>query len=216
MRHTWQSLTLSTLYASIVESSSNPGLRDITREAVRARIAKVAIDLFAQQGFDAVTVEQIAAEVGISARSFHRYFPAKEDAVIGDLVPWGEFVRDAFAARPADEPVWDSLRVSFEALLAQPNRDEQGSKRTMRVLTSAASLRARNLEKHLLWASLLTPLVQERLAGDLAVLRAQTLVQASLACFDVAMTTWAEPDETMDAVELLRRSFATLAPKYPT
>lgn len=216
MRHTCQSLTLSTLYASIVESSPNPGLRDITREAVRARIAKVAIDLFAQQGFDAVTVEQIAAEVGISARSFHRYFPAKEDAVIGDLVPWGEFVRDAFAARPADEPVWDSLRVSFEALLAQPNRDEQGSKRTMRVLTSAASLRARNLEKHLLWASLLTPLVQERLAGDLAVLRAQTLVQASLACFDVAMTTWAEPDETMDAVQLLRRSFATLAPKYPT
>ena len=85
----------------------------------------------------------------------------------------------------------------------------------MRVLTSAASLRARNLEKHLLWARLLTPLVQERLAGDLAGLRAQTLVQASLACFDVAMTSWAEPDETMDVVELLRQSFATLAPRNP-
>ncbi|AQA22584.1 bacterial regulatory, tetR family protein [Rhodococcus sp. MTM3W5.2] len=196
-------------------SSSNPGLRDITRKAVRTRIAEVSIDLFAQQGFDAVTVEQIAAEVGISSRSFHRYFPAKEDAVIGDLVPWGEFVRDAFAARPADEPVWDSLHAAFEALLAQPNTDEQRSKRTMRVLTSAASLRARNLEKHMLWASLLTPLAQERLTGDLAGLRAQTLVQASLACFDVAMTTWAGPDETMDAVELLRRSFATLAPRNP-
>ncbi|WP_345342412.1 TetR family transcriptional regulator [Rhodococcus olei] len=194
-------------------SSSTPGLRGITREAVRTRIAEVAIDLFAEQGFDAVTVEQIAAEVGISARSFHRYFPAKEDAVIGDLAPWGEFVRDAFAARPADEPVWDSLRSTFEALLAQPSRDEQRSKRTMRVLTSTASLRARNLEKHLLWARLLTPLAQERLTGDLAALRAQTLVQAALVCFDIALTTWAEPDETTDAVELLRQSFATLAPR---
>ena len=47
-------------------------------------------------------------------------------------------------------------------------------------------------------------------------LRAQTLVQAALACFDVALTTWAESDETKDAVELLRQSFATLAPRNPT
>lgn len=212
LSHLCQPLTHSTLYAPYVGSSSTPGLRDITREAARTRISEVAIDLFAERGFDAVTVEQIAAEVGISARSFHRYFPAKEDAVIGDLAPWGEFVRDAFAARPTDEPVWDSLRASFETLLAQPNRDEERSKRTMRVLTSAASLRARNLEKHLLWARLLTPLVRERLSGDLAALRAQTLIQASLVCFDVALTAWAEPDETTDAVDLLRQSFDTLAP----
>ena len=133
-------------------SSSTPatsGLRDITRDAVRTRISEVAVDLFAEHGFDSVTVEQIAAAVGISARSFHRYFPAKEDAVIGDLTRWGEFLRDVLASRPADEPVLVSLRISFESLLSQPNKDEQRSKRTMRVLTSTASLRARNLEKHL-------------------------------------------------------------------
>ncbi|MFM1728346.1 TetR family transcriptional regulator [Prescottella soli] len=195
-----------------MESSSTPisGLRDITREAVRTRISEVAVDLFAERGFDSVTVEQIAAAVGISARSFHRYFPAKEDAVIGDLTRWGEFVRDAFVSRPADEPALVSLRISLESLLSQPGGDEQRSKRTMRVLTSTPSLRARNLEKHLAWANLLVPVVRERLAGGYAELRAQTLVQVALACFDIALTTWAESEGT-DAVELLRRSFDALA-----
>lgn len=201
------------MYGSHVERSSTPtpGLRDITREAVRTRISEVAVDLFAEHGFEAVTVEQIAGAVGISARSFHRYFPAKEDAVIGDLARWGGVVRDALSSRPVGEPALVSLRLAFESLLSQPrsSEDELRSKRTMRVLTSAASLRARNLEKHLAWADLLVPVVRERVAGDDAELRAQTLVQAAIACFDVALTTWAE-SESEDAVELLRRSFAAL------
>ncbi|WP_277832937.1 TetR family transcriptional regulator [Speluncibacter jeojiensis] len=188
------------------------GLRDITREAVRARISAVAVDLFAEHGFDSVTVEQIAAAVGISARSFHRYFPAKEDAVIGDVARWGAIVRDALVARPVDEPALVSLRCAFESLLARSRGDEdvQRSKRTMRVLTSTASLRARNLEKHLGWADMLVPVVRERLDGDDAALRARTLVQVALACFDTALAAWAESEDA-DAAELLRRSFEAVA-----
>ncbi|ORL02805.1 transcriptional regulator [Prescottella equi] len=209
-----QRLTSLSMYAADVDSSPAPAprLRDITREAVRTRISDVAIDLFAEHGFESVTVEQIAAEVGISARSFHRYFPAKEDAVIGDLTRWGESVRDGLASRPTDEPPLVSLRIAFEALLSRPRNagEEERSKRTMRVLTSTASLRARNLEKHLGWAKMLVPVVEARLNGDYAELRAQTLVQSALACFDIALSTWAE-SEGVDAVDLLRRSFATLA-----
>ncbi len=63
----------------------------------------------------------------------------------------------------------------------------------MRVLTSTASLRARNLEKHLGWAKMLVPVVEARLNGDYAELRAQTLVQSALACFDIALSTWPNP-----------------------
>jgi len=186
-------------------------LRDITREAVSARIAAVAVDLFATRGFDQVTVEQIAAAVGISARSFHRYFASKEDAVIGDPARLGQIACVAFAARPAGEAVWTSLHRSFEAGLAQTADDKHG-KRIMRLLNSTASLRARCLEKHLLWARLLTPLVAARLDGEHALLRAQTLVHASLACFDVALAAWADDDETASVGELLGRSFAALSP----
>jgi hypothetical protein len=73
----------------------------------------------------------------------------------------------------------------------------------MRVFTSTASLRVRNLEKHLLWAQMLTPHVENRLDGADAPLRALTMVQASLACFDIALTTWADPAETRTPRELL-------------
>jgi AcrR family transcriptional regulator len=187
-------------------------LRDITREAVSAHIAAVAVDLFAEHGFDHVTVERIAAAVGISARSFHRYFPSKEDAVIGDPGRLGRIACDAFAVRPGDEPVWTSLQASFETVLARAGVYDEHAKRIMRVLNSTESLRARNLEKHLLWARLLTPLVADRLDGDHVLLRAQTLVQASLVCFDVALTTWAGDDNAVSISDLLKQSFASLNP----
>lgn len=184
----------------------------MTRESVRARISDAAIDLFAERGFDKVTVEQIAEAVGISTRSFNRYFPTKEDAVLGDAAQWGEVVRDVLAARPRDERPWDSLHAAYADLLSRGDTRDDRSKRAMRVLGSTASLRARNLEKHLLWARMLTPLVAEKLDGDDAALRAEVLVQASLACFDIALTTWAAEGEPRTPADLLAATFATLRP----
>lgn len=195
-------------------TSSGPSLREIGRDAVRARITEIALDLFAEHGFDQVTVDQIAAAAGMSGRTFHRYFPAKEDVVVGEPERWGEFVRDAFAARPADEPVWDSLLASFEAFigfLAQNGRVQRG-KVAMRVLVSTASLRARNVEKHQLWGRMLVPLVAARLGDDDTALRAEIIVQAALACLDVAFTTWANVDDDTTISELLERSFGMLQP----
>ncbi|MFE7504233.1 TetR family transcriptional regulator [Promicromonospora sp. NPDC057488] len=196
--------------------SSGQTLREISRDAVRARITEIALELFAERGFEQVTVEQIAAEAGMSARTFHRYFPAKEDVVIGDPARGGEFVRDVLAGRPQDEPVWDSLRIAFDTLVTQaPHRggDDERGKRAMRVLVSAASLRARSLEKHLLWARMLTPLVATRLPDDDTAFRAEIIVQSALACFDVALTVWANAEDSTTASELLERSFATLRPQ---
>jgi AcrR family transcriptional regulator len=187
------------------------GLRDITRGAVRARLSEIAVDLFAEHGFDDVTVEQIADAAGISARSFHRYFRSKEDAVIGDLEPLGAFVADAFAARPRDEPVWQSLLASFSLLLERLGMDDDRGKRVMRVIASTASLRARNFEKHLTWAEILTPLIADRL-GDDAELRASALAQTSLVCLDIALNTWARDGEHASSSALLERAFAAVAP----
>lgn len=198
--------------AVVGETSARTGLRDITREAVRARIAAVAVARFDRDGFDAVTVEQIAAEVGISARSFHRYFPAKEDAVIGDPLRHRGALAEALRERPGDEPAWTALREAFVDMMVRADEDPESGRRSVRVMMSTPSLRARNLEKHLAWADVLTPILTERLrAGDPdgAELGAAVLVQAALGCFDVAIATWSVTDE--DAPALLRRTFDTLA-----
>ncbi|MEV7692180.1 TetR family transcriptional regulator [Microbacterium sp. NPDC089189] len=189
-----------------------PTLRQMTRDAVRARIADAAIDLFAEHGFDQVTVEQIATSVGISTRSFNRYFPAKEDVVMGgDGVAWGELVSDAFVARPAEEPVWSSLHAAYASMLATSTGPQDRQKLAMRVLISAPTLRARNLEKHLAWAQLLTPLVAARLTGADAEVRAEAIVQASLACLDVALLAWAREDEHRSPSAILQTTFDALS-----
>jgi AcrR family transcriptional regulator len=181
-------------------TGTRPGLRDVARDAVRARIAAVAIARFDADGFDRVTVEQVAAEAGISARSFHRYFPAKEDAVIGDPARHGAALAAAFAARPADEPVWTALREAFAVMLERGSDDDpETGRRSVRVMMSTPSLRARNTEKHHAWAEVLLPSVAGRLGETNGDLRARTVVQAALACFDVSVARWAEGD---DAVSL--------------
>lgn len=54
-----------------------------TREA----IARQALDLFERNGFDATTVDEIAAAVGISRRTFFRYYGSKRDVVWGNSTP---------------------------------------------------------------------------------------------------------------------------------
>ena len=51
----------------------------------RQDVARAALDLFARQGYDDTTVDEIAAAVGISRRTFFRYYETKPDVV------WGEF-----------------------------------------------------------------------------------------------------------------------------
>jgi AcrR family transcriptional regulator len=183
-------------------------LRDVSRAAIRAHVARVGIDLFDERGVENVTVDQIATAAGISIRSFHRYFAAKEDVVVGDPAKLGELVRGALIARPAAEPAWTSLRLAYLTMLQQAGDDEQLGKRTIRVMTTTAALRARNLEKHLLWAQLLTPIIQDRIA-DSGGLEAETVVQASLACLDVSLTRWARSDDDPLA-DVLERSFAAV------
>lgn len=193
------------------ETSARNSLRDITREAVRSRIAEAAVALFERDGFDAVTVGQIASDVGISARSFHRYFPAKEDAVVGSPERYRSALEEAFKARPADEPLWESLREAFVGMVNRSAEDPEHGRRSVRVMKTSPSLRARNLEKHLSYVDTLVPFIIERLemtSSDDVELRAATLAQAALSCFDVAIARWSMTDE--DAPVLLRRTFDML------
>ncbi|MGO4807635.1 TetR family transcriptional regulator [Arthrobacter sp. 2MCAF15] len=195
-----------------VKSEAKSGLRDLTRASVRAHVAEQALQMFDENGFDATTVDDIAGALGISARSFFRYFPAKEDVVIGDPAPIGMRVRDAAMARPADEPIWTVLRRAFDPIeIATPEEVTRGL-RTMRVMMSTASLRARNLEKHIAWAALLEPVIFERLAGpeDTRRFRAQTLIHSALSCLDVALAEWTRREAATSVQDLLDEAFATL------
>jgi len=78
----------------------------------------VALRLFDQRGFAAVTVDEIAWEAQISPRTFYRYFPAKEDVLQVHIDRRSEALGLVLAARPDDEPPLLSLRVALTEVLS--------------------------------------------------------------------------------------------------
>jgi len=73
------------------------------------------MELFLAKGFDATTVDDIAAAAEVSKRSFFHYFPVKEDVVFAWQDEFGEALAQAVAARPGHET---PVKVVEEALVA--------------------------------------------------------------------------------------------------
>ncbi|MFB2586687.1 TetR family transcriptional regulator [Herbiconiux liukaitaii] len=195
-------------------STSGSGLRQRTRDAVREQIAAVALVMFDEQGFDETTVDQIATAVGISPRSFFRYFASKEDVVLGDPMVYGEPVRRRLAEGLASMPVWEALRWGFEAVTETVEADPEWGLRAMRVMIRTPSLRARNTEKHLAWLTVLEPLVADALDGPEADrhYRARAVTLCALTCLDVSSAEWVHRDGATTSRALLDEAFLLLKP----
>jgi len=185
------------------------GLRQERKTSTRRRIWHAAVDLSYEHGFDSVTVAQIAASAEISPRTFNRYFPTKEGAVVDGMVQIGERARDALAARPADEPVWASLQAALESFLVE-YPDLELNRKNLVVILSTPALRARHLAQRMGWADLLEPVVVARLSGSDREIRAKTIVTAGLMCLDIAMRVWAldRPDDRVETI--IRVAFGSL------
>jgi AcrR family transcriptional regulator len=118
-------------------------LRESKKLQTHAGLAAAAIDLIIERGFDATTVEDIAASVQVSPRTFFRYYPTKEDVVV-DLLRAGVVdLVQRLAARPADEPLPTALR---EAAMGWADLDEEQATRLLKlsqVLRSSPCLQPR-------------------------------------------------------------------------
>ncbi len=99
--------------------SSRPpeGLRERKKRAAREGIAATARRLFAERGFDAVTVAEVAAAAQVSEKTVFNYFPTKEDlAFAGREQGIAQFVT-AIAERPPGRSVLDVFRAMTHTVL---------------------------------------------------------------------------------------------------
>ncbi len=98
--------------SSYVESASPPapGLRTRKKEKTRLAIYDAALELFAQQGFDATTVEQIVQQAEVSTATFFRYFPTKGDVVYNSGAFDIDLLEQAIIERPASEDDLTAIR----------------------------------------------------------------------------------------------------------
>jgi AcrR family transcriptional regulator len=120
------------------------GLRETKKLATRQLIADAAMELFAQRGFDRVTVAEVATAANVSEKTVFNYFPTKEDLFYDEVPQRVRALADAIRSRPAGEPIVATLRriqVAECGRLCSP-----GFATFARVLEDSATLRAKELE----------------------------------------------------------------------
>ncbi|GAA1012888.1 TetR family transcriptional regulator [Acrocarpospora pleiomorpha] len=89
------------------------GLRERKKEQTRRRIAEVAMRLFAERGYDAVTVNEIAAAAEVAKVTLFKYFPTKESLVLEGVAE--EDLARIVSSRPPGQSPLTALRAYYRA-----------------------------------------------------------------------------------------------------
>ena len=127
---------------------AGPGVREQRRLETRDRIVDAAADLFAERGFEAVSVMEIARRAGVVEKTVFNHFPVKEGLVFDSDPPMRAALLDAVRRRPAGESVSaaaGSFVVAAVALLGTPEAAD-GVARMARVIRGSRTLQVRERE----------------------------------------------------------------------
>lgn len=116
-------------------------LRERKKQKTREAIQREATRLFQKQGFEATTIEQIAAAVEISPSTFFNYFKSKEEVVLYDA--YDPLVATLFESRPADEPLSETVHAVLAQLTGTLERDRDIILARSRLIFETPELRAR-------------------------------------------------------------------------
>lgn len=125
--------------------SSPAGLRESKKAATRLALSAAALHLSVDLGLENITAETIAAEAGVSTRTFHNYFASKEDALLHQVESSVRSWLELFRARRTDESIWDSLEHSAIALISDPDRTLVELCAMPRLLEESPALMAKKL-----------------------------------------------------------------------
>ncbi len=102
------------------------GLRERKKQQTRAALSWAALRLAVERGLAGVTVDEIAAEAGVSPRTFNNYFASKYEAIVWRHLDRFAHVADQLRDRPAAEPLWRALTDSVRAVFGTPDPAEPG------------------------------------------------------------------------------------------
>src|SRR6266480_7959820 len=93
-----------------------PGLRERKKQRTRETIARAAHELFAERGYHATTLPDIAEAADVSTRTIFAYFPSKEDILFSDFALMKDALAQALSERPEGQDALETVRAFILSL----------------------------------------------------------------------------------------------------
>jgi AcrR family transcriptional regulator len=178
------------------------------------RLAKAAMELFAERGFDQVTVAEIAERAGLTERTFFRYFSDKREVLFAGSDEVKGVLVEAVVAAPESASPLQAVAAGLTAFctLLEEQRGHQFARKRQCIIASNDELRERELIKLTTWATALADALRSRGVEDAT---ASLAADVGMATFHSAFQRWvAAPqgpkltsllDETLDTLNTLTR-----------
>lgn len=181
------------------------GKSDRTRRALVA----VALELFDRYGYDRVTVDQIAAEAGVSRRTFFRHFAGKDEVVLGRSGEVGQRVRSVVRDSAAE----DLLTPAQEAVLDLAAWIEDEVRESMlraNLVLRTPSLLGRALQLEWEWEADIATGLAERRGKGAPGMREWMIAGWAMNAHACGIRAWVSSGGTRSVVEATRQALAVL------
>lgn len=172
-----------------MQGEESPSLRERNKARARAEIASAALGLFAERGFEGVTVDEIVVAAGVSRRTFFRYFETKEDALLADYPELNIRLTEILGISGPDDPL-GAVRVGLHRLADWYVERSEAVLERSRVIRDALHLAARNLEFLSQWERAIAVTVAGHIGEEAGDLLPRTAAAAVVGAFRAALTQW--------------------------
>jgi AcrR family transcriptional regulator len=174
----------------------------------RERLARAAVDLFAEQGYDATTVNEIADRAGLTKTTFFRHFPDKREVLFAGQDVHARLLADAIAAAPAPAAPLAAVGAALDAMAATFTDDRRAFGARLRpVIAGNSELQERAAFKHAGLAGAMTDALHERGVPEPT---ASLAAELGMRAFDRAFGQWADPARRATLTELTRSALGEL------
>lgn len=175
----------------------------------RAELERVALELFISRGFEATTVDDIAAAAGVSRRTFFRYYASKNDVVWGDF---DSLLRDMdgwLSSRPARAPLLPTLVDAVIRFNSLPPQAVAAHRQRMSLILHVPALQAHSTLRYSDWRAIVARFAARRMGTPEQSMQPQLVGHVALAAAVAAYEQWLA-DEHADLETTLATAFAAL------
>ena len=173
----------------------------------RGRLELAALALYGERGFENTTVAEIAAQAGLTERTFFRHFADKREVLFSGADALQELLVSNVAAAPDSIGPIDAVGAALEAAGALLQERREYARRRAAIIGANAELRERELIKLASLASAIADALRRRGVADPA---ASLSAEAGIAVFRIAFERWVDETNQRDLPELIRDSLDEL------
>jgi AcrR family transcriptional regulator len=186
------------------------GLRERKKARTRAALREHALRLFREQGYQATTVEQIAAAAEVSPSTFFRYFPTKEDLILQDDLD--ALMIEAFERQPAGLSPVAAIRAATSETRASLSPEQWEQLRETAALTmTVPEVRSRALDEFGRTIQVVAEAMARRAGRSPDDLAVRALAGAVIGVIMSVTTPWAGWGEEHVSADMFERIDAGLA-----